>query len=48
MPIPVSELSDKQLLEVLSFTEGHFLDLKAKEISREYNPTVPTQVGRFR
>jgi len=33
MPIPVNELSDKQLLEVLSYTEGHFLDLKAKEIT---------------
>lgn len=32
MPIPVNELTDKQLLEVLSYTEGHFLDLKAKEI----------------
>jgi ATP-dependent DNA helicase RecG len=32
MPIPVSELTDKQVQEVLSYTEGHFLDLKAKEI----------------
>lgn len=32
MPIPVSQLTDKQLLEVLSYTEGHFLDLKAKDI----------------
>ncbi|MGA2371667.1 MAG: ATP-binding protein [Candidatus Korobacteraceae bacterium] len=32
MPIPVSPITDKQLLEVLSYTEGHFLDLKAKEI----------------
>lgn len=32
MPIPVNEITDKQLLEVLSYTEGHFLDLKAKEI----------------
>lgn len=32
MPIPVNQLTDKQLLEVLSYTEGHFLDLKAKEI----------------
>ena len=32
MPIPVNELTDKQLLEVLSYTEGHFLDLKAKDI----------------
>src|SRR5260370_12633518 len=32
MPIRVNERTDKQLLEVLSYTEGHFLDLKAKEI----------------
>jgi ATP-dependent DNA helicase RecG len=32
MPIPVNELTEKQLLEVLSYTEGHFRDLKAKEI----------------
>lgn len=32
MPIHVSEITDKQLLEVLSYTEGHFLDLKAKNI----------------
>lgn len=32
MPIPVNEITDKQLLEVLSYTEGHFLDIKAKEI----------------
>jgi ATP-dependent DNA helicase RecG len=32
MPIPVIEITDKQLLEVLSYVEGHFLDLKAKEI----------------
>ena len=32
MPIPVNQLTDKQLLEVLSYTEGHFPDLKAKEI----------------
>lgn len=32
MPIPVNEITDKQLLEVLSYIEGHFLDLKAKEI----------------
>lgn len=32
MPIPVSEITDKQLLEVLSYVEGHFLDLKAKDI----------------
>jgi ATP-dependent DNA helicase RecG len=32
MPISVIEITDKQLLEVLSYTEGHFLDLKAKAI----------------
>lgn len=32
MPIPVNVLTDRQLLEVLSYTEGHFLDVKAKEI----------------
>jgi ATP-dependent DNA helicase RecG len=32
MPIPVSQITDKQLQEVLAYTEGHFLDLKAKEI----------------
>jgi len=32
MPIPVSQITDKQLQEVLSYIEGHFLDLKAKEI----------------
>jgi ATP-dependent DNA helicase RecG len=32
MPIPVNEITDRQLLEVLAYTEGHFLDLKAKEI----------------
>ena len=32
MPIPVNTISDKQVQEVLSYTEGHFLDLKAKEI----------------
>jgi ATP-dependent DNA helicase RecG len=32
MPIKINELTDKQLLEVLSYGEGHFLDLKAKEI----------------
>jgi ATP-dependent DNA helicase RecG len=32
MPISVSEITDKQLQEVLSYTEGHFLDVKAKEI----------------
>lgn len=30
--LPVNELTDKQLLEVLSHTERHFLELKAKEI----------------
>src|ERR1035438_2438781 len=32
MPIRVSEITDKQLHEVLSYNEGHFLDVKAKEI----------------
>jgi len=32
MPIPVNQITDKQVLEVLSYTEGHFLDLKGKEI----------------
>ena len=32
MPIPVNEITDKQLQEVLRYTEGHFLDVKAKEI----------------
>lgn len=32
MPIPVNSISDKQLQEVLSYLEGHFLELKAKEI----------------
>src|SRR5271168_443196 len=32
MPIPVNVLTDRQLLDVLSYIEGHFLDLKAKEI----------------
>lgn len=32
MPITVSEITDKQLQEVLSYTEGHFLDIKAKDI----------------
>ncbi|HEV2988122.1 MAG TPA: ATP-binding protein [Candidatus Angelobacter sp.] len=32
MPINVNEITDKQLQDVLSFTEGHFLDVKAKEI----------------
>jgi ATP-dependent DNA helicase RecG len=32
MPISVIPITDKQLLEVLSITEGHFSDVKAKEI----------------
>jgi ATP-dependent DNA helicase RecG len=32
MPIDISEITDKQLQDVLSYTEGHFLDVKAKEI----------------
>jgi len=32
MPVKVIEITDKQLQEVLSYTEGHFLDIKAKEI----------------
>src|SRR6266436_3474719 len=32
MPIPVNEITDKQVQEVLSYIEGHFLDVKAKEI----------------
>jgi ATP-dependent DNA helicase RecG len=32
MPISVNQITDKQLQEVLSYTEGHFLDFKAKEI----------------
>ena len=32
MPIRVNEISDKQLHEVLCYTESHFLDVKAKEI----------------
>lgn len=32
MPIAVNEITDKQLQDVLSYTEGHFLDVKAKEI----------------
>ena len=32
MPIPVMEISDKQLQEVLAYTEGHFLDVKSKDI----------------
>jgi ATP-dependent DNA helicase RecG len=32
MPINVNQLTDKQLQEVLSYVEGHFLDVKAKDI----------------
>jgi len=32
MAIHVDEITDKQLQEVLSYTEGHFSDVKAKEI----------------
>jgi ATP-dependent DNA helicase RecG len=32
MPITIETLTDKQLEDVLSYTESHFLDLKAKEI----------------
>jgi ATP-dependent DNA helicase RecG len=32
MPIKVSEITDKQLQEVLSYNEGHFLDVKSKDI----------------
>jgi ATP-dependent DNA helicase RecG len=32
MAIEVYEISDKQLEQILSYIEGHFLDLKAKEI----------------
>jgi ATP-dependent DNA helicase RecG len=32
MPIPVVQITDKQVQEVLSYTEGHFLDVKAREI----------------
>jgi ATP-dependent DNA helicase RecG len=32
MPIEVHDVSDKQLQHILSYAEGHFLDLKAKEI----------------
>ena len=32
MPIPITVISDRQLQEVLSYTEGHFCDVKAKEI----------------
>jgi ATP-dependent DNA helicase RecG len=32
MSIEVYEISDRQVEQILSYTEGHFLDLKAKEI----------------
>ncbi|MEJ7713740.1 MAG: ATP-binding protein [Pyrinomonadaceae bacterium] len=32
MAVEVSEITDKQIEQILSHTEGHFLDLKAKEI----------------
>ena len=32
MSIEVYDISDRQLEQILSFKEGHFLDLKAKEI----------------
>ena len=32
MPIQINQITDKQLQEVLSYTEGHFLDLKAKDV----------------
>ena len=32
MPINISQITDKQLQEVLSFVEGHFLDIKGKDI----------------
>lgn len=32
MPIHINEITDKQLQDVLNYTEGHFLDVKAKEI----------------
>ena len=32
MAIQVSEISDKQLHAILNSVEGHFLDLRAKEI----------------
>lgn len=32
MPVEVYTISDKQLQQILSYIEGHFLDLKAKEI----------------
>ena len=32
MAIEVNKLTDAQLEQILSYTEGHFLDVKAKEI----------------
>ena len=32
LPIHVTEISEKQLHEILTYTEGHFLDVKAREI----------------
>lgn len=32
MPIIINEITDKQLQEVLCYTEGHFLDLKSKDV----------------
>lgn len=32
MPILINEITDKQLQEVLSYTEGHFVEVKSKEI----------------
>jgi ATP-dependent DNA helicase RecG len=32
MPIHINQVTDKQLLDILAYKEGHFLDLKAKEI----------------
>ena len=32
MPIDVNNITDAQLEQILSYTEGHFLDLKAKAI----------------
>ena len=32
MTIKTTELTDRQLQDVLSYKEGHFMDLKAKEI----------------
>jgi ATP-dependent DNA helicase RecG len=32
MPIAVNEITDKQLQDVLNYTEGHFLDVKSKDI----------------